>query len=189
MVAGAATMAIPSLTEVSLGAVRASARPAENTGNVAGPIRLSRNENAYGPSARITSAMQEAAVNTANRYPDTEAEALRIKIAAFHHVAPEQVVLGCGSREIMRTAVDAFAGRGKKLVLAQPTFDLMARFAENAGVEAIAVPLTKDYSHDLDAMLASLLTSTGDATRRSVAGDRTDVTAIRDHAHFGPSGL
>ena len=142
MVAGAATMAIPSLTEVSLGAVRASARPAENTGNVAGPIRLSRNENAYGPSARITSAMQEAAVNTANRYPDTEAEALRIKIAAFHHVAPEQVVLGCGSREIMRTAVDAFAGRGKKLVLAQPTFDLMARFAENAGVEAIAVPLT-----------------------------------------------
>jgi len=161
MVAGAATVAIPSLTEVSLGAVRASARPAENTGNVAGPIRLSRNENAYGPSARITSAMQEAAVNTANRYPDTEAEALRIKIAAFHHVAPEQVVLGCGSREIMRTAVDAFAGRGKKFVLAQPTFDLMARFAENAGVEAIAVPLTKDYSHDLDAMLAHIDAAAG----------------------------
>ena len=154
MATGAATVAIPSLTEVSLGAVRASARPAENTGNVAGPIRLSRNENAYGPSARITSAMQGAAVNTANRYPDTEAEALRIKIAAFHHVAPEQVVLGCGSREIMRTAVDAFAGRGKKLVLARPTFDLIARFAENAGAEVIAVPLTKDYSYDLDAMLA-----------------------------------
>src|SRR5438105_6384301 len=123
MAAGAATMAVPSFTEVTLGAVRGSGRAAENAGNLAGPIRLSRNENPYGPSTRVTAAIQEAAVNTANRYPDTEAEALRITIAAFHHVSPAEVVLGCGSREIMRTAVDAFAGRGKKLVLARPTFD------------------------------------------------------------------
>src|SRR2546427_6348157 len=146
--AGAATVAIPSITEVSLGVGRGSV--AENAGNVTGPIRLSRNENAYGPSLRITAAIKETAVNTANRYPDTETEALRIKIAAFHSVAPEQVVLGCGSREIMRTAVDAFASRGrKKIVLARPTFDVIARFAENAGAEVIALPLTKDYSHDL----------------------------------------
>ena len=154
LAAGAATL--PSLTEVSLGAVRGGARPAENASNVAGPIRLSRNENAYGPSARIKAAIEEAAVNTSNRYPDTETEALRLKIADFHHVAPEQVVLGCGSREIMRAGVDAFTGVGKKLVLAKPTFDLIARFAQNAGAEVSAVPLTKDYSHDLDAMFARI---------------------------------
>jgi histidinol-phosphate aminotransferase len=161
MAAGAATVAIPSLTRVSLGGVRGSARPSENATNVAGPIRLSRNENPYGPSARMTAAMREAAGTVANRYPDTEAEALRLKIAAFHQVTPEQVVLGCGSRELMRTAVDAFSGRGRKLVLARPTFDLIARFAENAGAEVIAVPLAKDYAHDLEAMLARVDASAG----------------------------
>ena len=161
MAAGATTAAIPSLTKVSFGGVRGSAGPAENNGNVAAPIRLSRNENAYGPSARVTAAMQEAAVHTANRYPDTEAEALRIQIAGFHRVAPEQVVLGCGSSEIMRMAADAFAGQGKKLVLARPTFDLIARFTEKAGAEVITVELSKDYSHDLDRMLARIDAAAG----------------------------
>src|SRR6266481_3330557 len=92
----------------------------EGAGKTGGPIRLSRNENAYVPSAKVKAAMQKAALNLANRYPDVEAEALRLKIAAHHGVAPEQVVLGCGSSEIMRMAVDAFAGSRKKLILAKP---------------------------------------------------------------------
>jgi histidinol-phosphate aminotransferase len=144
MAAGAAaTAAFPSLAEVALGA-----------GKAGGPIRLSRNENAYGPSAKVTAAMQEAALNVANRYPEVEAEALRVKIAALHGVAPEQVVLGCGSSEIMRMAVDAFVGSRKKLIVALPTFDLIGGFAQRAGAEVIAVALSKDYSHDLGAMLA-----------------------------------
>ena len=63
MATGAATAVIPSLPEISFGAVRGSARPAETNGNGAAPIRLSRNENAYGPSARVTAAMQEAATD------------------------------------------------------------------------------------------------------------------------------
>jgi len=80
IVTGAVTAALPSLVE--------------GAGKTGGPIRLSRNENAYGPSAKVKAAMQEAALNVANRYPDVEAEALRLKIAAHHGVAPDQVVLG-----------------------------------------------------------------------------------------------
>jgi histidinol-phosphate aminotransferase len=79
------------------------------------PIRLNRNENAYGPSATVMTAMREAALGAAFRYPDVEAEALRVKIASDHGVPREQVVLGCGSREILRAAIDAFVGTQKTL--------------------------------------------------------------------------
>ena len=47
-----------------------------------------------------------AALNVANRYPDVDAEALRNTIALVHHVTSEEVVLGCGSSEILR-AIDS----------------------------------------------------------------------------------
>src|ERR1700682_4341931 len=59
------------------------------------PIRLSRNENAYGPSPRAMAAMRQ--VVSANRYADVETEVLRRKIADSHGVTPHPVVLGCGS--------------------------------------------------------------------------------------------
>jgi histidinol-phosphate aminotransferase len=157
----AATAAVPSLAKVSLGAVRGSVRPPEGPAKGAGPIRLSRNENAYGPSANVTAAIRDVALNAANRYPEVEAEALRTRIAAFHGVAPEQVVLGCGASEIMRMAVDAFVGSRKKLVTALPTFDLIAEFARRAAAEVVPVALSKDYSHDLGAMLARTDGATG----------------------------
>jgi histidinol-phosphate aminotransferase len=83
-----------------------------------------------------------------------ESDALRNTIARFHGVASDRVVLGCGSGEILRMAADAFLGLGKKLVVAQPTFELMADFAQRAGAEVVAIPLTHDYSHDLSVMLA-----------------------------------
>src|SRR5947209_7069513 len=157
----AATAAVPSLAKVSLGAVRGSFGLPEGAGNAASLIRLSRNENAYGPSAKVIATMREAALNVANRYPEEEAEALRMRIAALHGVAPEQVVLGCGATEIMRMAVDAFVGSRKSHVTELPTFDLILEFARRAGAEVVPVALSKDYSHDLDAMLARTDGATG----------------------------
>jgi histidinol-phosphate aminotransferase len=123
------------------------------------PIRLNRNENAYGPSEQAMAAMRQ--VSSANRYADVDTEALRRKIAAYHRVTPEQVVLGCGSSEVMRTAVDAFVGPGKKLMVALPTFDVMGDAALRVGAEVVAIPLKKDYSHDLEVMLERSDASTG----------------------------
>ena len=132
-----------------------------STSRSALPIRLHRNENAYGPSPAVTAAIRDAATNLANRYPDVEAESLRRKIADLHRVAPEQVVLGCGSAELLRMATEAFAGPQKRVVAASPTFDGISVHARRAGAEVVAVPLRRDYSHDLPAMLASADPATG----------------------------
>src|SRR5437016_4176876 len=133
----AATATAPFLTEISLGAVRGSVRLPEGADNAARSIRLNRNENAYGPSANVTAAMKEAALNAGGHYPEVELAALRSKIAEFHGVAPGQIVLGCGSGEIMRMAVDAFVGPRQKLVAAVPAYDLILDFARRAGAEVV----------------------------------------------------
>jgi histidinol-phosphate aminotransferase len=157
----AATAAAPFLTKTSFGAVRGSVRLPEGDGNAGRPIRLSRNENAYGPSAHVTAAMQEAALNAGGRYPEVEPAALRSQIAQFHGAAPDQIVLGCGASEIMRMAVDAFVGPGRKLITALPTYDLIVDFARRGGAEVVRVALSNDYSHDLQAMLERVDSQTG----------------------------
>src|SRR5439155_4340103 len=124
------------------------------------PIRLNRNENAYGASDKVIAGMRDA-VSSATRYPDFAREDLQSRIAGLHGVTTEQVVLGCGSGEILRMAVDAFLESKKKVVVAQPTFELIGQYARRLGTEVVAIPLNKDYSHDLNAMRARSDATTG----------------------------
>jgi histidinol-phosphate aminotransferase len=144
------------LRGLGTGIVSAAATPplAAASRRSRGPIRLHRNENPYGPSRDVIDAMQEATRSVANRYPNVEADRLRSAIAARHNVTTDQVVLGCGSSEILRAAAHALLTSRGKLVVASPTFDWFARHSQRPGTEVVAVPLTRDYSHDLDAMLA-----------------------------------
>ena len=124
------------------------------------PIRLDRNENPYGPSEKVLSVLRESAA-TGNRYPRTEYDTLIDKLAALHHVKHEQIVLGCGSAEILCMAALAFLKPGKKLVQAAPTFPALEKLAQSAGVEVVAVPLNRRYEHDLGVMLDRARSSTG----------------------------
>ena len=118
-----------------------------------GPVRLNRNEAAYGASPRAIAAIQENVADVANRFPDVEWADLTDRLAAMHRVSPEQIVIGCGSSDILRRAA-ALAAPGKKVITAVPSFDLMGRCAERRGADVIAVPLTPSHAHDLDGMLA-----------------------------------
>jgi histidinol-phosphate aminotransferase len=151
-----ATAALPSLADLAFSELI----PASRASAPGGPIILSRNENAYGPSQKVISSMQEA-VGFANRYPDPAVSALHERIAKSHSIMPEQLVLGCGSGEILNIAAAAFLGPGKKLITGLPTFESIGRAAKTLSAEAAEVPLTKSYSHDLEAMLARADASTG----------------------------
>lgn len=122
-------------------------------------IRLNSNENAYGPSLKVIDAMKSS-IGDANRYARLEYDSLTERIAGFHNVKPEQVLLGCGSTEILRMAAFAFLGNGKHLVQASPTLEAIEHYARAAAAEVISVPLTQGFSHDLDAMLERITAST-----------------------------
>ena len=61
-------------------------------------------------------------------------------------VAAEQVMLGCGSSEILKAVAAAFTGRERKLVLAAPTFEAIGFNARVTGAEIVNVPLDASYA-------------------------------------------
>jgi len=132
----------------------------ESVAQIEPAIRLNRNESAYGPSEKALEAIRSG-FSSANRYPSSEYESLTESIALFHRVKPERIVLGAGSREVLRMAASAYLSCGKSLVIAAPTYDPIARFAEVQGAETKAIPLNKRHEHDLDSMLARIGSSTG----------------------------
>jgi len=153
--------AVASTTIPSLGPHSLTANfPVQTSMAPNGVIRLDRNENAYGPGEASLAAMRSA-LDLSNRYPSLEISDLVNKIASLHNVKPEQITLGAGSVEILRMAAETFLGEGKKVVLASPTFDLLARFAAGLGAGVTAVPLSATYAHKLDGMLAQTGNSTG----------------------------
>jgi histidinol-phosphate aminotransferase len=148
------------------GAIVAPARPAR-AGQAPAPaaparavVDLSSNENPYGPSPAALEAMTRSQA-VASRYPD-DAETLAAEAIARHHgVARERVVLGCGSSEILRLCDAAFLGPGRTVVAADPTFEAVLAYAKATKAEAVKVPLTADFRHDLAAMAAICDARTG----------------------------
>ena len=124
-----------------------------------GLIRLYSNENAYGPSPKVADVIRSAVVSS-NRYPRLQYHNLTERIAAAHQITADQVLLGCGSTEILRMAACAFLGRGKQMIHASPTFEAIEHYARAVDSETVAVPLTPAFAHDLEGTLARLSAST-----------------------------
>jgi|SRR6266516_2665776 len=133
-------------------------------------VRLSSNENPYGPSPAALKAMTDA-FGLAWRYPDEHVDVLVEKLAKLNGVSTNQILLGNGSGEILKVCAAAFTGPSRtaqiipaknaavlasgKLVVADPTFEAIVRHANVSGAQVVKVPLTRDYRHDLAKMLVA----------------------------------
>ena len=144
MGAGAAVAAMPPLF---------AANTARNRKHASHVVRLSSNENPYGPSAAALQAMTDAFA-LAWRYPDEAADALIADIAKLHNVGTDSVILGDGSSEILKLASAAFTGPGRNLVVADPTFEAAGAYTRAAGGDIVKVPLDAQWRHDVTKMSA-----------------------------------
>ena len=120
-----------------------------------GVVRLSANENPYGPSAKAHDAMKNAH-GICNRYPDEANDVLIDKIAKINSINRDQIALGDGSSEILKLCAETFTGPSEgKLVVADPTFEAILEYSKACGADVVKVPLTSSYAHDLEKMGAS----------------------------------
>src|SRR6266545_2630205 len=125
--AGIATAALRPIAKAA--AAPATAVAPEGLGGI---VRLSSNENPYGPPPASFEAMRQA-FDRAWRYPDEAADEVVADLAKLHGAGNDQVLLGNGSGEILKICAAAFTGA--------------------AGGEVIQVPLTADFRHDTAKML------------------------------------
>ena len=117
------------------------------------PLRLSRNESPYGLTPSATQAVRGAIDSSSYRYPIDEPRALEEAIAKRFGVEKENVILGCGSIEILRMATETFCNSSRPAVVAEPTFEAVVSTCPFVHARSIKINLTSDYKHDLTRML------------------------------------
>lgn len=118
-------------------------------------IKLDSNENPNGPVPAAIRAMQQS-MRTAALYPDRYEQPLRDAIASANGLQAGQVMIGIGSSETLRLAVQAFCSPTRHLVAPIPTFEPPAEYARLLGCAVREVPLDSRLRIDLDAMLAQV---------------------------------
>ncbi len=118
-------------------------------------VRLSANENPYGPSPNALKAMTNS-FGLSCRYPDEHNNLLIDKVAKLNGVDHEQILLGDGSGEILKLCAETFTGKERgTLVAADPTFEAILNNAKANGAEVVKVPLNSTFAHDLPKMHAA----------------------------------
>jgi histidinol-phosphate aminotransferase len=118
-------------------------------------VRLSANENPYGPSPKAFQAITDS-FGLACRYPDEHNNVLIEKLAKLNEVNHDQILLGDGSSEILKLCAETFTGKSRgTLVAADPTFEPILQQAGLNGAEVVKAPLTASFAHDLPKMLAA----------------------------------
>jgi histidinol-phosphate aminotransferase len=118
-------------------------------------VRLSANENPYGPSPKALKAMTDS-FTLACRYPDEHNNVLIDKLAKLNVVDHGEILLGDGSSEILKLCAETFTGRDRgTLVAADPTFEAILQQAGTNGAEVVKIPLTSTFTHDLPKMASA----------------------------------
>ena len=118
---------------------------------VSNVIKLSSNENPFGPSDRAKDAFQRS-VHQLHRYPNTDHTSLRDAIAETHGLDPARVICGVGSDEIIHFLCQAYAGPKDEVVFTEHGFLMYRISAMAAGATPVEV-VERERTADVDAIL------------------------------------
>jgi histidinol-phosphate aminotransferase len=96
--------------------------------------------------------MASAATDRLSRYPSTYSHQLRAAIADYIGVNDDEVMVGCGSDELLGCAFRALGSPGEVVAYMDPTFVMARVFAQTNSLTPVAVPLSRDLDADADAL-------------------------------------
>jgi histidinol-phosphate aminotransferase len=129
---------------------------------IKGWVKLNTNENPYPPSPKVLAAVKAATDGRLRLYPNPTAECLRGKLAKLHGCAPENIIAGNGSDELLAMVVRCFVEPSPKnkvrgpgstthnprsvVQYFHPSYSLYPVLADINGAAKNAVPLNPDFS-------------------------------------------
>jgi histidinol-phosphate aminotransferase len=121
---------------------------------IANSVKLASNENPLGPSPKALAAIRER-LDQLNLYPDGDCYYLKQGLSRKLGVAPEQLIFGNGSNEIIELAARTLMRPGDEAVMAEQAFVVYQLIVQAVGGRSRAVPL-KDFTHDLRALAGAI---------------------------------
>ena len=150
-------------------------------------VDVSDNTNLWGTSPAVRRALGDAPGSALTRYPSLYSAPLRGSLLRYTGLAGASgvgVVTGCGSDDVIDSAMRAFGAPGDRIAFAAPTFSMVPTFARLNGLEPVAIPLTAQYDVDADRLVhigakITYLCSPNNPT--STALSRAAVEYVVDH--------
>jgi histidinol-phosphate aminotransferase len=119
-------------------------------------VKLSANENPYGPSEGVMQAMVDG-LKYAHRYGAPDGGLVEA-IAAHHGVKTENVLVGAGSGEILDVVGTTYLDGNRRVLGFDPTYNSVYQHATTVKSEGIKLPLRPDYTQDIAALMAAART-------------------------------
>jgi histidinol-phosphate aminotransferase len=104
-------------------------------------VKLNTNESPLGPSPRVLEAIRGEAADSLRLYPDPQATALRVALATYHKVQPEQVFVGNGSDEVLAHTFAALLKHDAPLLFPDITYSFYPVYCSLFGITYETVPL------------------------------------------------
>jgi histidinol-phosphate aminotransferase len=118
-------------------------------------IDLSDNTNLWGVPPTAARVIHDAATSVVTRYPALYVNDLKCAIANYLGVTPDMIVTGCGSDDVLDSAIRAFGRENDVIAHPVPSFAMIPIFAKLNGLAPVAVPLTEAFDIDPEACLAT----------------------------------
>jgi|SRR5262252_4145304 len=120
----------------------------------AGSIMIDSNENPLGPCVSAREAAS-GIVPQGGRYLDGLTEDLTKMVEQMEGLKPDYVAVHPGSTPPLHHTVCAFTSSRRSYVTADPGFEAGMYSVRATEARVVKVPLTKDYAHDVKAMIAA----------------------------------
>jgi histidinol-phosphate aminotransferase len=116
-------------------------------------VDLSDNTNLFGVAPSVQALLKAPPSHLITRYPSVFAVELKAALARRHGVAAENITTGCGSDDVIDSALRAFCEPGDAVAFPDPTFGVIPTFARMNGAAPVAVPTHEDFSLDLQRLI------------------------------------
>lgn len=117
-------------------------------------VDLSDNTNLWGPAPSAVDAIRKVDQRI-SRYPSSYSRSLAEAFSSYLGVAPEYIVTGCGSDDILDSAIRAFAEPGDVVAMCDPTFSMLSVFTTLNGAVPVKIPFLESRIIDAEALLSS----------------------------------
>ena len=103
-------------------------------------------ENPYPPSPLVIDRLHEACGGQLRRYPDSQSDTVRAKLAELFNLSVDQILVGNGSDELLNVALRCFAGSGSKVAVPSPTYPYYEKLIQIQDAIPVVAEFPDDYA-------------------------------------------
>jgi histidinol-phosphate aminotransferase len=123
-------------------------------------VRLDTNTSPFRPESALRDLGLALSALEINEYPDTSYLAIRERLSSYTGKGLERFVVTNGADEGLDIAAKVFLDPGDEVVIPTPTYAMYGIASSIMGASVVSVPRRRDFSLDVEAILAAITAKT-----------------------------